>query len=195
MVGRQRAFDTEQALSEALHLFWRKGYKGTSLTELTLAMGINKPSMYAAFGNKEALFIRSLEHYCLVYAKPHLAKLNETDKSPTQRVQAYLISVAQMLCANDNPGGCFISLCTNEAAAQTMPEQAQDKVKSAALHTREYLQQVFSDLVARGELAETQDTAALTHYLLTLIHGFASMAKTGTTLDELTAVIALVRID
>ena len=60
-VGRPRAFDSEKALEKALEVFWRKGYDGTSLADLTEAMGINKPSLYSAFGNKEQLFIKAIE--------------------------------------------------------------------------------------------------------------------------------------
>src|SRR5215471_1664222 len=61
--GRPRSFDLDEALDSALHLFWRQGYEGTSLSDLTGAMGINRPSLYAAFGNKEELFRRALERY------------------------------------------------------------------------------------------------------------------------------------
>ena len=61
--GRPRAFDTARALDQALRVFWRHGYEGASLADLTAAMGINRPSLYAAFGNKETLFRRALDHY------------------------------------------------------------------------------------------------------------------------------------
>ena len=62
-IGRPRAFDIDKALDRALKVFWRKGFEGASLHDLTRAMGINRPSLYAAFGNKEALFRRALDRY------------------------------------------------------------------------------------------------------------------------------------
>ena len=62
-MGRPRAFDVDKALDRALEVFWRKGYEGTSLPDLTEAMGINRPSLYAAFGNKESLFRKVLQRY------------------------------------------------------------------------------------------------------------------------------------
>ena len=62
-MGRPRAFDTEKALDQALQVFWKKGYESTSLADLTQAMGINPPSLYAAFGNKEALFLAVIQRY------------------------------------------------------------------------------------------------------------------------------------
>src|SRR3954465_13916988 len=61
--GRPRTFDADKALDKALHVFWRKGFEGASLPDLTKAMGINRPSMYAAFGNKEQLFRKALDRY------------------------------------------------------------------------------------------------------------------------------------
>ena len=62
-IGRPRAFDVDEALDRALEVFWRKGYEGASLPDLTEAMGINRPSLYAAFGNKEALFRKAIDRY------------------------------------------------------------------------------------------------------------------------------------
>src|ERR1700693_5053048 len=79
--GRPRSFDLDQALDRALQVFWRKGYEGTSLADLTGAMGINRPSLYAAFGDKEALFRKALDRY----AEGPASYVRETLKEPTAR--------------------------------------------------------------------------------------------------------------
>src|SRR3977135_1391854 len=79
--GRPRAFDVDLALDRALHLFWRKGYEGTSLSDLTKAMRINRPSLYAAFGNKETLFRKTLDRY----SKGPTAFSHDALRAPTAR--------------------------------------------------------------------------------------------------------------
>ena len=79
--GRPRAFDIDEALEQALQVFWRKGYLGTSLTDLTEAMGINRPSLYATFGNKEALFRKVLDRY----SERQTAYLRSALEEPTAR--------------------------------------------------------------------------------------------------------------
>ena len=79
--GRPREFDIETALGAALRVFWTKGYEGASLTELTEAMGVTRPSLYAAFGNKEALFSQALD----LYEKDKLAYIGQAIEQPTAR--------------------------------------------------------------------------------------------------------------
>src|SRR5713226_3358653 len=82
--GRPRAFDVDRALDRALHVFWQKGYEGASLSDLTKAMGINRPSLYAAFGDKEALFRKALDRY----ADGPASYVGEALKEPTGRAVA-----------------------------------------------------------------------------------------------------------
>src|SRR5438094_9922303 len=105
-VGRPRAFDVDEALDQALKVFWRKGYEGTSLPDLTKAMGINRPSLYAAFGNKEELFRKALDRYAEGPAAYAAEALNE----PTARAVAELLLEGSVNLLTDprNPRGCLV---------------------------------------------------------------------------------------
>jgi AcrR family transcriptional regulator len=104
-LGRPRAFNTDQALDQAMHLFWRKGFLGTSLSDLTEAMGINRPSLYAAFGNKEALFRRAVERY---FQGP-AAYLQDALREPTARavVEHLLHGVVDLVTDPKLPRTCL----------------------------------------------------------------------------------------
>src|SRR5882724_3596770 len=118
--GRPRAFDLDAALQKALELFWRQGYEGTSMSDLTTAMGINRPSLYAAFGNKEQLFAKAVERYnsgrtCF------MAKALGEPKARAVAEQL-LRGVVDMLSDPKTPAGCLMvqgALCTS-AGAETI---------------------------------------------------------------------------
>src|SRR5437016_7336822 len=100
-VGRPRAFDVDQALDQALKVFWRKGYEGASLPDLTRAMGINRPSLYAAFGNKQSLFCKALHRY----HEQHSDYLRRALAAPTARAAARRIlhGLIDLQTSGDNP--------------------------------------------------------------------------------------------
>ncbi|HRX87582.1 MAG TPA: helix-turn-helix domain-containing protein, partial [Phycisphaerae bacterium] len=104
--GRPRTFDEHLALTRALEIFWRKGYAGASLEELTTAMGINRPSLYAAFGNKEALFRRALDHYERGPAGYFAAALAE----PAARaaIERLLRESVAVVTGGRTPRGCLL---------------------------------------------------------------------------------------
>ncbi|VAW47613.1 Transcriptional regulator, AcrR family, partial [hydrothermal vent metagenome] len=122
--GRQRSFDKQQALENAMRVFWQKGYIGASLMDLTESMGINKPSMYAAFGNKEQLFIQATQNYLENYASGHAIHLEHQEFRLVLRLKNYLMSAVASQCGKDGPKGCFLSVCVTEAASQDMPVNA-----------------------------------------------------------------------
>src|SRR5881296_1680862 len=104
-MGRPRAFDLEKALDLALRVFWEKGYEGTALSDLTEAMGINRPSLYAAFGNKEALFRKALDRY----ADGPAAYVRHALEEPSARavVERVFRGTVELLTDPRNPGGCL----------------------------------------------------------------------------------------
>ncbi|OXR45943.1 HTH-type transcriptional repressor ComR [Nocardia cerradoensis] len=176
--GRPRSFDTDTALDRAVEAFWRNGFEGTSLADLTTAMGINKPSLYAAFGNKEELFGKVLARYLDGPGAYATAALN----APTGReVVERLIHGAVDLAAGDGtPRGCLcvktVQACGPDAHAARQDAVTVRKAGETALRRR--LEQA-TDLPSRHDPATL---AALVH---TLSDGIAVQAAAGRSRDEL----------
>src|SRR2546426_4232070 len=104
--GRPRSFDADKALEKALRIFWKKGYEGATLPDLTRAMGINRPSLYAAFGNKEALFRKAIDRYI----EGPACHLGEALEEPTARkvVERFVRGSIDLVTDPRNPRGCFL---------------------------------------------------------------------------------------
>lgn len=186
-VGRPRAFDTDTALEKALEVFWRKGYDGTSLTDLTDAMGINKPSLYAAFGNKEQLFLKAIELY---ESRPCSFFLPALEKPTAYQVAEHMLNGAAMNMADQShPQGCVVvqgALSCSEAAAT---------VKEALINRRVEGEQKlcarFEQAKLDGDLPASADAAALARYLGTVLQGMAVQANNGATSAQLHEVAQL----
>src|SRR5580704_14971210 len=119
-LGRPRAFDTDEALDQAMHLFWRKGFLGTSLSDLTEAMGINRPSLYAAFGNKEALFRKVVDRY----SQGPAGYAEEALEEPTARgvVERFLRGAVDLNTTHPlSPGGCLMVQSALACGAEAEP--------------------------------------------------------------------------
>ena len=187
--GRQREFDKQVALDAAMKVFWANGYSGTSLSDLTDVMGINKPSLYAAFGNKEALFISALDHYIGEHGAPHNEELHASDKSLRSRLRAYLKSIARMVCDPSLPGGCFVATTTSESGGDCLPANASQAIARINQHTHESLVDFFRREVSAGNLAKGTAPEDLAGYLLALQYGLGVMARNGTDLETLDRVI------
>jgi AcrR family transcriptional regulator len=179
--GRPREFDVDKALDGALKVFWRKGYEGASLPDLTREMGINRPSLYAAFGNKEALFRKVLDRY----AEGPAAYVREALNEPTARAVAerLLGGALDLLTDRRNPRGCLLvqgALACGEAAESIRRELAARRAAGeAALRRR------FERALADGDLPDDADPADLASYLTTVIRGMAVQAASGASREEL----------
>jgi AcrR family transcriptional regulator len=187
--GRQREFDEQVALDAAMEVFWSNGYSGTSLSHLTDAMGINKPSLYAAFGNKEALFIRALDQYVTKHGSPHSTELHSPSKSLRSRVSAYLMSISRMVCDPALPGGCFVAETTSEAGGDCLPPDASRAVAKINQRTRSGLIDFFRHEASAGNLGDASSPEVLADYLLTLQYGLAVMGRNRVKSEDLDAVI------
>lgn len=185
--GRPRGFDTEQALERAMKVFWRLGYEGTSVAELTRAMGIASPSLYAAFGSKDQLFKAVLDHY----AARREARLAEVMAAPTAResTERLLFGLIELVTDPEEPPGCLFlqgGLSCGETT-QAIPQELARR--RAALETA--LRQRFAAGQAAGELPAASDPAALAGYFATLCNGIAVQAASGADPAQLRKVAAL----
>jgi AcrR family transcriptional regulator len=179
-MGRPREFDTEKALGLALQVFWRKGYEGTSMADLTETMGITKPSLYAAFGNKEELFRKALDRYVCGPGGYFQAALLK----PTARevVEHMLYEAADALTNPATPGCLAVqgALSCGEAAETIKQELMARRAKG-----EDDLRQRFVRAVDEGDLDKDCDAADLARYISAIMQGMAVQAAGGVGRDQL----------
>jgi AcrR family transcriptional regulator len=179
--GRPREFCVDEALAQALRVFWSKGYEGASLSDLTEAMGITRPSLYAAFGNKEALFRKALD----LYEREKLAYVGQALEAPTARgvAERLLRGALEMQCSDCEPKGCLrvISSVACGAEAESIRAEVIARRESAAAALIRRLEEAK----AAGELPEHMDARGLAAYLGALVQGMSLQAGAGATRAEL----------
>ena len=179
--GRPRAFDPDAALERAMHVFWAKGYEGASLSDLTRAMRINRPSLYAAFGNKEQLFRKVLDRY----ASGPLAYFGKALAAAKARVvvEEILLGAANMTSDPRLPAGCLMvqgALACGSSAGSVQKETAARRTASeVALRRR--LQRAKRE----GDLPGNADAGELARYVMTVLQGMAVQGADGASPDQL----------
>jgi AcrR family transcriptional regulator len=179
--GRPRAFDPDAALERAMHVFWAKGYEGAALSDLTRAMRINRPSLYAAFGNKEQLFRKVLDRY----ASGPLAYFDKALETPTARdvIEQILFGAARMASDPRLPAGCLMvqgALACGDSAGSVQKETAARRAASE-IALRRRLQRAKRE----GDLPRNANPAELARYVMTVLHGMAIQGADGASPDQL----------
>lgn len=167
----------------ALQLFWRKGYEGTSVSDLTEAIGVNRPSLYAAFGSKEELFRKVLNRY----AAQHEPAMSVALAQPTARgvAEALLIPIPAYACERARPGaaGCLLVqgalVCSDESDAIRVELAARREAMVTALRVR------FEQAQAEGDFLAEAEPADMARYVVTVMNGMSVQAAGGAGADEL----------
>jgi len=171
--GRPREFDVEDALAAALRVFWSKGYEGASLTDLTEAMAITRPSLYAAFGNKEALFKQALDLYeteKLAYVKSALAA--PTAKGVAERMLAGTLDNITSECR-----GCLGVIASVNCSNQDSP--IRDDVRARAETARRAVVDRMQRAIDEGDFSIPVEAEAMTSYLMAVLQGVSVQAGAG----------------
>src|SRR5579862_9132414 len=185
-MGRPRSFDADEALDRALAVFWQRGYEGASLSELTQAMGITRPSLYAAYGNKEELFRKALDRYEQVGA-PILATLE--DPSAREGIRRFLSAAVRGMCSPEGPRGCLFV-----KGALSCSEDSETMRQELACRRRNIEKAIRHRLIRarqEGELPARCDPMELARYFATVQNGLSVQAAGGASPDELLRVVDL----
>ncbi|MFD7901026.1 TetR/AcrR family transcriptional regulator [Kitasatospora sp. NPDC059747] len=184
--GRPRSFDREAALEQALRLFWERGYEATSVADLTAAMGIRPPSLYAAFGDKRTLFAEVVARYQETYGI-HTTRAFAEEPTTRAGVDRMLREAAAVLTDPAHPWGCLLVgstvNCTSPDVVQAVREQREANVRDLESRIR-------ADVAAGLEPAGT-DPAALAQFIATVVHGMTLRARDGASRAELEQVAAV----
>ena len=184
--GRPRSFDRDAALAAALGVFWRRGFRDASLDDLTAACGVSRPSLYAAFGDKSALFAAALDLYREREVAPLLAIL-DVPGDGRGAVRAFLADAAARYTDPDRPAGCLVAL--HGAGAGGSDEAVSDLAAAAADATRAALKARLVMSRAAGELPAGEPVGPLADLFAAVLHGLSTAAKLGRSRRDLLAVV------
>ena len=179
-MSRARSFDIDTAIDQALQQFWRKGYEGTSIADLTQALGINRPSLYAAFGNKEGLFRKVLERYLSGTGSAIETALEEpTARAVVERILYYYADAAG---ERNRPSGCL--LVQGALACSEESEPIRRELAACRRSGELALTQRLKRAQAAGDLRADENPAELSRFVWTVCHGLAVQATAGATRAE-----------
>ncbi|AKR43957.1 TetR/AcrR family transcriptional regulator [Methylophilus sp. TWE2] len=186
--GRPRTFDKSLALRNAMHVFWAKGYEGTTMSDLVEAIGVKGPSVYAAFGNKDAIFVEAVKEYSEMMLSGPLKALTE-EPDIYQSIKKLLQANLEFFMNSANPRGCLIMT----SAINATPEHT-DLVNFVRTYRDDYKERLvkrFELALLEKQIRNHSDTSDLAEYYLTVIHGMALRAKDGSTLNQLSKVVEI----
>ena len=190
-VGRPRSFDKDEALKKAMYVFWEKGYEGTTMADLIESIGMKAPSIYAAFGNKDAIFKEVVKAYLPIVVSDQLKALNSSPKI-YDAVENTLKACVDLYTCEDCPNTCLIMT----AAINTAPEHSEhvENLKSLREKYKSAWERRFNQAKLDQQLSENANPSDLAEYFTTLIQGMTIKAKDGASQDTLSATSKLALI-
>jgi len=185
VIGRPREFDRDAALEAAMLLFWRKGFAVTSMNDLCDAMGVRSPSLYAAFGSKEELYLEAIEHYVQTQGPPVWGKLAEGATARAGIENLLIAGTESLPKSRAIPAGCMATLA---AVGDEWPAAIARVIKKVRLEMLGMLRSRLETAVAKGELPASTDIDGLSRFYLSVFQGMAIQAQDGAIRAELRGV-------
>lgn len=182
--GRPLSFDRDAALEQAMLLFWRYGYEGASLSDLTGVMGIAAPSLYTAFGNKQRLFLDAVDRYM---TRPGCDVRVMLQEAPTayEAVRRVLRTASVAQTNPDGPHGCLLMSAATHSPSATEVKKALSKLRRAV---ERWVKERIERGITEGELPAHTDAAALAGFYLAVLQGMSTQARDGGTRYKLRAI-------
>lgn len=184
--GRPRQFDRDLALRQAMDVFRQRGYDGASLGELTEAMGINPPSLYAAFGCKEALFREALELYVSTEGSTTARALSEL-ATARAAIEAMLHNAAKNFTSHQPGRGCLVVLGAPHRTAEN--GEIFDDLVDRRERTQKQIRDRLKRGIADGDVPKGVDVAAIAAYYATVLNGLSLQVRDGAPRKRLLAVV------
>jgi len=175
-MARTKAFDTDQALKQALHLFWRQGYEHTSMQDLVEAMGINRGSLYDTFGDKHSLYVMAVEKYLSDYSMRDVREaMAKGEVDPKTIIAALLRRMAREAGGEERARGCFLTNTIVEIG------RGDGAIAERTRNAIEDMEQILTDLIAvgqqRGQFTSSRDASALALFLVNTMQGLRVLSK------------------
>jgi AcrR family transcriptional regulator len=187
IIGRPRGFDRDAALEAAMVLFWRKGFAAASMNDLCDAMSIRSPSLYAAFGSKEALYLEAIEHYVRTNGPPIWDRLAE-GATARASVENLLLAATEILPESPtSPSGCMVTL---GAVCDEWPAPIIEAVRNVRLDMLGRLRSRLEAGVVNGELQASTDIDSLSRFYFGVYQGMAVQARDGASAGDLRGFVA-----
>ncbi|MDR0532419.1 MAG: TetR/AcrR family transcriptional regulator [Verrucomicrobiales bacterium] len=184
--GRPRSFDRDEALEQAMEVFWRYGYESASISDLTAAMGITPPSLYAAFGNKEQLFLEAVERY-LAANHERLSSYLDNPGTAREGVARLLREISCMMTDCECPKGCMVvmsALNCSESSAHIQKIMAKHR-KASEVRIRNRIERGMRE----GDVPADTNAAVLAVFFSTVIEGMSIQAKDGASARKIQSAI------
>ncbi|MBB3382642.1 AcrR family transcriptional regulator [Rhizobium sp. BK609] len=185
--GRPPAFDRETILAAARDTFWQHGYDGSSIADLTAAMGITPQSLYAAFGSKAELYRETLDQYRRM-PRPEPGNPFQDKIDTVTAFERFLTNSAKIFTAPEHPKGCMISTAVLNCAEENEP--IAHHVASMRLQTLDIFTARIERGIAEGDIRPEANPRSLARFLGAIVQGMSVQARDGATTDELLALLS-----